>query len=109
MSQSIFTAKPLADGQLPTSKGTLYTVPASTSSYVKNIHLFNTSSTEQTILLYLNVSGTSRLFRRIVLAENESSDVLDSEAFLLEPEDLIEALTTTVSVVDYVIMGVEES
>jgi hypothetical protein len=105
----IFTAKPLGDGQLPTTKGTLYTVPASTTAYVKRVAFFNTNATEQTILVYLNLSGVSRLWRRYVLAQNESADLLEhGDALLLAAGDLLEAQTTTGSAVDYIVMGIEE-
>jgi len=49
--------KVLAQGQLPSSVGTLYTVPASTEAIVKTIHLAN--MTGGTVTARLNVKGTA--------------------------------------------------
>lgn len=49
--------KVLAQGQLPASVGTLYTVPASTATIVKNIHLVN--GTGGSVTARLNVKGTA--------------------------------------------------
>jgi hypothetical protein len=49
--------KVLAQGQLPSSVGTLYTVPASTAAIVKTIHLAN--MTAGTVTARLNVKGTA--------------------------------------------------
>jgi hypothetical protein len=49
--------KVLAQGQLPASIGTLYTVPASTQAIVKGIHLVNT--TAGTVTASLAVKGTA--------------------------------------------------
>jgi hypothetical protein len=47
----------LAQGQLPASIGTLYTVPASTIAIVKSIHLANPTGSDVTA--QLNVNGTA--------------------------------------------------
>ena len=49
--------KVLAQGQLPSSVGTLYTVPASTQTIVKAIHLVN--GTASSVTAQLNVKGTA--------------------------------------------------
>jgi hypothetical protein len=105
-----FAGTALADGQLPSSKGTLYTVPALTVAYVKKLTLFNTNAATQTILVYLNTTGTSRVWRRFVLAQNESADVLgEGDSAILQAGDLIEASSTNASAVDYYIAGVLEA
>jgi hypothetical protein len=105
-----FTGKVLGDGQLPTTKGTLYTVPAGTTTYVKRISFFNTNAASQTILVYINPGATSRTWRRYVLAQDEAVDLLDhGDALILQEGDLIEAHTTTGSAVDYFLMGIEET
>lgn len=102
--------KVLGSGQLPTSKGTLYTVPGSTSAYVKFLRVHNTNAATQTVIIYANTAGTSRIIGRAVLAQNETAEVIDSGAALtLETGDLIEGVTTTSSAVDYVITGAEET
>lgn len=103
-----FTAAVLADGQVASTKGTLYTVPVSTIAYVYNIRLCNTNAVVQDVDVFLNTSGTSRQIARISLAQWESADVL-SQPMHLAAGDLIEADTITASAVDYVITGVLET
>lgn len=104
------TAKSLADGQLASTKGTLYTVPAATRSYVKFLFLHNTGATSETVLVYVKRSGSSsRVIGRGVLAGDESLAVIDKDATLtLSAGDVIEGETTTATTVDYVITGAEE-
>jgi hypothetical protein len=106
-----FTAKRLADGTLPTSEGSLYTAPADTVAYVKRVSIFNSNSVEQTVMIYLQASGgSSRRWRRYVLAQNESAEVLEAgDSVHLGEGDSIRAATTTSGAVDYYITGVEES
>lgn len=106
-----FTANYLADGTLPTSAADLYMGPASTAVYVKRLSLFNTNAAEQTIDLWLQHSGgTARRWRRYVLAQNESAEVLEAgDAVHLEAGDKIRAITTTAGAVDYYMTGVKES
>jgi tagatose-1,6-bisphosphate aldolase non-catalytic subunit AgaZ/GatZ len=100
-----FTGQLLAEGQLPSSKGTLYTVPGATTAYVRTIRVHNTNAAGQTVLIYVK-RGTSRIFSRAVLAQNETLVVDDPVS--LEAGDLIEGQTTTATAVDYVITGAEE-
>lgn len=105
-----FSGKVLADGQLPTTKGTLYTVPGGTTTYVKFLSVFNTNAASQAIVIYVNSSGTSRKIARLVLTQDQFARVIDKdEALVLEAGDLIEAETTTATAVDYTIQGVEEA
>jgi hypothetical protein len=102
-----FTPKVLAEGQLASSKGTIYTVPSSTSAYIKQITFYNTNASTQTIALYLKPGSTSRQIARYVLAQNEF--VIFDFSTLLEAADLIEASSTNATAVDYIITGLEET
>lgn len=104
-----FTAKLLAEGQLPTVKGTIYTVPASTKAYIKFFSLYNGNAAAQTVVLYVK-RATSRVLNRVVLLQNESARIIEiGEALNLEAGDVIEGMTTTAAAVDYVISGAEET
>lgn len=105
-----FTGKPLADGQVASSKGTLYTVPASTVAYVRSASFHNTNAATQTLIVYANVSGTSRVIGYATLAQHETYYLTTGgEAIVLAAADLIEAVTTTATAVDYLITGLEET
>lgn len=105
------TPKILADGQLPSSKGTLYTVPGSTQTAVKFFRLVNTSGSVVTVNVYLKKSGGTS--RRIIpkdysLAAGAMASVLDyGEVVALGAGDLIEGDASSATTVDYVIDGGE--
>ena len=61
---SVVSVKALGDGQLPASKGTLYTTPASTTAIVKSVILVNTDSSARTVNLYVQRDGSNS--RRII-------------------------------------------
>lgn len=105
-----FAAKVLSDGFLAIAQAAIYTVPASTVAYVKQLYLFNVNAATQTVILYLNTSGTARRWKTLTLALNESADIFeDGESTTLQVGDTIEAVTTTASAVAYTTTGVEET
>lgn len=106
-----FVSASLADGQLPTSAGDLYTAPADTTVYIKRLSFFNDNASEQTIILWVQrAGGTARKWRRYVLAQNESAEVLEaSDTIHLSAGDKLRAQTTTAGAVDYIITGVRET
>ena len=104
-----FTAASLADGQLASTKGTIYT-SSSVKTVVKALTVFNTNAADQTVSLYVKRSGSSsRQFFRAILAQNEFSYALsDGEVFVLSDGDVIEGDATNATAVDYSIMGATE-
>jgi hypothetical protein len=46
LASGVETYKTLAQGQLASSAGTLYTVPSSTSAFIKSIHLVNATGSD---------------------------------------------------------------
>jgi hypothetical protein len=106
-----FTAKVLADGQLPNAKGTLYTVPGATKAYVKFLHCHNGTATNgEAVKIYTKPGATSRLIGQATLNAGQAVRIIDKdEAVTLEAGDLIEGSTTTAATIDYVITGVEET
>lgn len=99
------TIKVLGEGQLASSKGTLYTVPGATTSLVKKITCFNSSaSTTETVTIYAKPGATSRVIGYGVLAPKET---LVIEDVMLETGDLIEGFSTNASTTDYTVLGLE--
>lgn len=103
------TVKNLANGQLPLSKGTLYTVPSSTSAIVSSIVPVNTDSVARTInLYYCKSGGVSRsLIPKDVSANAGKHYNLGTFLITMGAGDKIEGDASAATVVDYTISGVE--
>lgn len=97
-----------AEGQLPNSKGTLYTVPASTKTMYQSARLTNTSAAAVTVTLYFK-SGTSRAITPVGLSIPAYSSVFDDTVSNLMTGDLIEGEASAATTVDYWISGLEVS
>lgn len=98
---------PIADGQLPATKTTLYTHSSSNKAHFTRGKFFNTAVAVQTIVIYVNKTGTSRIVGRAVLSQYESYDWVGDE--VLDNGDLIEGQSTNATSVDYTLNGVQES
>ena len=100
--------KSLADGQLATSKGTLYTAPTSKQAIVTGGRFNNITTSTVTVKIYFKATGgTSRRIDRFEIPP-EGKGILKDE-ITLEAADIIEGEATIPSAVDYVISGVENS
>ena len=102
--------KELADGQLPNSKGTLYTTPASTQAIVQSIILVNTGSGANLVNLYKKASGGTS--RRLITKDTSvaaGNALVVSVRPTLEAGGLIEGDATNATEVDFTINGVENS
>jgi hypothetical protein len=100
----------LADGQLPSSVGAIYTATA-VKAVIKAVTLHNTNVTTQTINIYITRSGSTRrqLYRFAGITQFQSMDVLsDGETWTLSAGDTIDADTTTAAAVDFTILGATE-
>jgi len=104
-----YTGKSIADGQVATSWANIY-APSGVKAILKTVDFFNTSATQQTLELRVTRSGsTARNFPRATLEQNESMRLLtDGESLVLSTGDVLQAQTTTTTVVDYTITGAEE-
>ena len=97
--------KSLADGQVATSKGTIYTAPTGKTAVVTNVKMVNTSSGPVKVNLYFKASGGTS--RRIDLEiEGGGLAIMDNEQ-TMEAGDIIEADATSGSTIDYSVNGVE--
>lgn len=99
------TLKDLGNGQLPLTKGTLYTVPASTNAGIR-VTLVNADTVARTVNLYSNKTGTSRRFcpKDLSLGPGEE---FTSRLQTLEAGDLIEGDASAATIVDYTVNGLE--
>lgn len=91
-----------ANGQLPSSKGTLYT--ASATVIINSISLVNSDSVTRTVNLYIK-TGTSRRIIPVALSLATGTAYIDDTVRCLNNGDLIEGDASAASVVDYVISG----
>lgn len=98
----------LAEGQLPTSEGALYTCPSGKVAYIKLITLGNATATTSTgNVLFRKGAGTNRLMYRFELAQNQSASFTGS--FVLEAGDSLRGVASAFGTIDYAIFGVEET
>jgi len=102
--------KSLSDGQLASSKASIYTVAASTQAIVKKITLVNTDSSARAVNLYFKESGGTS--RNIIPVDYSLAVgalfVMDNEV-TLEAGDMIEGDAAVASKIDYVVSGVENA
>lgn len=104
---TVLSPKLLAEGQVASSEGAIYTAPASTSTYLKTITFSNSSAISQTLIVYIrNGAGTSRVIGRATLLQNWRYEF--DGAMVLETGDSLRATTTTANVIDYTVHGVEQ-
>lgn len=101
--------KSLADGQLGTTKATLYTAPAATQTIVKHVKLTNTTSSMVKCNVYKKASGGTS--RRIIPydLELEAYASFKSDSETLEAADILEGDANSGSAIDYTISGIENA
>lgn len=104
------TIKSLANGQLPSTIGDLYTAPASTQAIVETITLVNTHTSAVTCNLYvLESGGTARRFIPKDMSLGAGYKGVEDHPITLEAGDKIQGDASVASKVDYIINGVENS
>jgi len=104
------TAKELANGQLPATRGDLYTVPAATIAYIKSITLHNTglSSYNVTITKEPGGAGTERVIISVVLDAGDT--FYFDEPTVMDATDVLRGDDGGAgSVIDYTVSGAEEA
>lgn len=92
----------LANGQLPSSKGTLYTATGPT--IIKCITAVNTDSSTRTINFYVKRT-TSRQITPVALSLSAGVAYVDDSVHTLDNGDLIEGDASVANKVDYTING----
>jgi len=103
-----YIGKSLADGQVASSAGSVYSVPSGKTAVIKTFTVYNTGSTSETVKAYvLRYGSTARQIGIAVLAQDESKQFVGS-TITLSSEDSLRAETTNASTVDYSITGALE-
>ena len=98
------TGKSLADGQVASSWGAIFT--ASGETVVKSIDLYNTTGSSVSVDLAVTRSGgTRRQVAKLAIDANTGQSFLGGGAMLLSNGDAIEAQDGTGGQVDYLITG----
>jgi hypothetical protein len=101
------TAKRVAGPTLLTATAaTVYTVPASTTTTLRNIHVSNETATAATLTMSIGTDGAGkRLFTGFTVAAN---DVVDWSGFIvLAAGELLQAFSGTASALTLTVSGVE--
>jgi len=101
---------------IPTTAGTIYAKPASTTSYIRNILIYNGSAGSQSIQLYLvptgGTAGVATCFWSVPVPPSETVTIEYSAnpgMVLDKTGDALKAATTTASYVTISVFGAEES
>lgn len=105
----MFQGGSLADGQVATTTGTIYT--SSGTTIIKSASFFNTNATGQDINVFVTRNGGTRrqIARSSTVAQYATYYLLtDGEVLVLSDGDILEANTTTTTAVDYLITGASE-
>ena len=103
-----FVATFMQNGRVASSEGILYTAPALTTAYIKLVKFSNTAVGTESLIVYVRKgAGTSRIFYKFALGDNEFATIDDP--IVLNAGDTLRAQTTTTTTVDFIVMGVEES
>jgi hypothetical protein len=104
------TIKNLAEGQLAAAKGTLYTVPASTSAVVLVVVLVNTDTVDRAVnLYYKKASGTSRRLLPVDTLMTAKTKLTMEDKITMGAGDEIEGDAAVATTVDFVVSGVERT
>jgi len=98
------TLKKLGNGVLAASSGTLYTVPAVTTTIVKEITLCNKSGA--TVTATITFDGTKIVGAKPIVAYDTLVIELHS---ILDAGDIIAGLAGAATSIDYTLSGVEVS
>ena len=106
-----FSAGTLADGQVATSAGAIYTVPASTVAVLKFVNFYNTNAATQTLNVYITRSGGTRrqLIKQTLIQDQSLALLSEGETLTLSAGDALEADTTTATAVDYIVSGAADA
>ena len=101
-----------APAQLGTSPSTLYTVPASTTTIVKQIALCNTAAANRTVAVYLVPNGGSASSTNAILYDvsvDAKSTTFVNLSAVMATSDFIQASASVASSVSIHSFGIQEA
>ncbi len=101
-----FAATTFAQGQLPSTAGTLWTVPAATADYVKSLILSNVSGSTVTFTLWKRTSSNDR---QILVGSLDAGETIVVSDLLLTAGDSLKGSASAATSIDYVAQGVREA
>jgi hypothetical protein len=105
------TGKILYTGQPGTSDTLLYTVPALTTTYVRSIHICNTTATPRTVTLGLNsgaaLAAANHFISAVTIPANGTYDWSGNQ--VLEAADTVRALQENATACTFHLSGIEEA
>lgn len=88
--------KLLAQGQLAGTTGTLYTVPASTQTLIKEIHLANTTgSNVSSVTFYINGTASANVMWQGAIPANGSATYSDQGWRIYDSNGVVQSVGTT--------------
>lgn len=99
--------KVLAQGQLPSSIGTLYTVPALTEAIIKSIRIVNNDGSSRTFSL--NVNGTAAANRITGTITLNPEDTYVIEKLTLGAAETLRGVASVATQLTYTVFGAEVS
>ena len=100
------TYKKLAQGQLPSSTGTLYTVPSSTSTLVGHIRLVNNTGSNRTVKLYHDGTADAQAILPTLTIEAGGGAEF-SGGIVMETADTMSGVADAATSITYTIYGME--
>jgi hypothetical protein len=109
--EGVATAKSLARGRIPDTKGTLYTAPTNTTARITSVMMCNYySSVDETVILYAKTAGgTSRVIDYATLHPGETRKFTPQSPLILEDEAELEAESTSNNLVTFIASGGERT
>lgn len=94
-----------AQGQLPSTTGTLYTVPVGKTAYLKSIYLHNSGTTDQTVRIYINgATGADKILEGVVSGK-DTFEWNVAYTVILSTGQTLRGDSTNASTVNYFIFG----
>lgn len=102
----VFTGITFAEGSVPAVAGTLWTVPAATTDYVKSIIFSNMSGSSVNVTLWKRSNSNDRQILQMIL---DAGETLAVENLLLAAGDSLKAVASVGTSIDYIAQGVREA